>query len=393
MVAIMSQSYDLDDPRYNLRKSFSDKKGQINEYAGLLPQLEIAPSYIERHLFGSLKAGKLLTMLMRSNFFEPTTKDIKPIASPNSYDFDVNTSQTAFDKKGELQLWISEPNDKSKGYVVYFEGMAGHFGDLGVPKLAIDHNKAAKKLGKSQSADTFAENREYRIRRIKSLQNAGYGVIAVHLPGFGASKGTPTQENYYKAIDEALIPWLAQKSNDIDFGNLTILGASLGAASATHMAETLSRQGWPPKLLTLVTPPLSAADSILDAEPHDATDLLKQIGLRNQESIIQDRFAIAPMMAEISTNTKILVVGAGKDWWIPDHHVRMVAKAAQRSQHETREVHDPNAEHTTISPEWIVANIDAFNAGQPAIDPRAIDLPDSSVGYTANINTENSRSR
>jgi len=304
---------------------------------------------------------------------------MNPIGKPGDYNFGRETEQTCFDRGGQLQAWISEPEDKSKGYVVYFEGNAGHWGDLGVPALVTKHNQIVTMRGEAPSADGTKESRDYRIQRIKALQEHGYGVIAVHLPGFGASKGTPSEVANNTAADE-LIRWLSSPAQNMDMSNLTIMGASQGANTATYMASKLSEKGMPPKMLALVAPPLSTADGVADVE--GVPNFIKGVAVSNQDDVILDGFKIAPLIAHVSQDTKVLVMGGGKDWVVPDHQVNMVAEAAQRSQHQTRLAFDPAGEHATIAPDLIASHMDAFLKDEPA-PVRQPKVEEASLHWTA----------
>jgi pimeloyl-ACP methyl ester carboxylesterase len=330
------------DRRYKTRISFVDD-GKV--VAGdLVERLDVGPT-----LADALLPSPLVRHVIQGKFFQPNTPGMKPIVSPSHYGL-PSMQQTDYGNGGDLQLWVSEPTDKTKGYVVYFEGMAGHFGDLGTPGIISEH---VKKYPGMETIEGTPEYRNYRIGRIKALQEHGYGVIAVHLPGFGASKGHPSEINYNAAVDN-LIDWA--HNNDISMQDSVIMGASQGGATATYMAQKLTELGTPPKLLTLVAAPLSSADSVMDVAP--LPDVLKKAILRKQRDVIDSPFDVTEYLKGVHKDTKVLVVAGDKDWVVPYHHSEMTADIAARTGHSTRLVLEKGAEHSSISPELIAGEID-----------------------------------
>lgn len=341
---------DLDQPRFLLRHKFSSNLSSTTA----LPMIQSEGNKVVQFL--SWLLAPMIREILQKEFFEPTTKGMEPIKPPQEYGLQ-GTSEVVFGQMEEkdLYLWKSEPTKPEKGYVFYFEGMAGHWGDLGEPALIGLHIKYGEKYNVPYAtADAQTENRDYRIKRIKALQEEGYGVIAVHLPGFGKSEGIkPTEAKYRQAIQQ-LIAWGSEQG--IDYTKSSIMGASQGGTSAAYMAAELGKCDKPPKSVVLVATPASVADSVVDAE--GPPDFIKRLVLARQRDTIESPFNTLALVKDIPLQTKIVVVTSdsapnkGGDWVVPNHHARIIAEAAKDSFHDVAVV-ELKGEHTTLDPKAI----------------------------------------
>jgi pimeloyl-ACP methyl ester carboxylesterase len=81
------------------------------------------------------------------------------------------------------------------------------------------------------------DHMDYYWSRQKVYSHLGglgrYGVLMIDYPGYGMSKGTPSEQNMYDAVDGAL-SWL--KENGLSNDRLIMFGFSLGSASACKVA-------------------------------------------------------------------------------------------------------------------------------------------------------------
>ncbi len=133
-----------------------------------------------------------------------------------------------------------------------------------------------------------AGNLDYYFHRCRLLANAGgkarFGVLMVDYQGYGLSKGTPTQQNLYNDVGDAL-EWL--KDMGLTDDRLVIYGMSLGSSPATYHASTDSEMN--PAQLILECPFAGAEVIAQDAsklaipiefiseEPHDVAQMIKSV--------------------------------------------------------------------------------------------------------------------
>jgi pimeloyl-ACP methyl ester carboxylesterase len=290
-----------------------------------LPQLTMWAS-IMQSLFG----WKIRSNIA-SGLFEPRDVLNAPIKNPKEYGLEYSTLER-FGKNNELALWkcahTSSAKD-SKGTVFYFEGSKGHWG---------------------------SEEHGYRVERIKALQAEGYDVIAVHLPGYGASKGTPSEKSFNLAIDD-LIKW--GRSERIALTEAVIMGSELGGSSAAVMAAKLTKQYIPPKLLALVSSPASVRDVICDA-PDGSLSMGERIfAIQNPETFRDEiGFDVSRALKGVHSATQVLVIHGERDSSVPPHHAELIANASLNNPvHRTKLHIEPGKCNETISAQVIAGAI------------------------------------
>ena len=85
-----------------------------------------------------------------------------------------------------------------------------------------------------------AGNMAHRISTLTTWHELGYNIIAFDYQGFGASQGSPSEENCYADV-RAVYQWL--RDNDKLQGRIIIHGRSLGGGVATLLASEIDYSG------------------------------------------------------------------------------------------------------------------------------------------------------
>lgn len=138
----------------------------------------------------------LLYFTQRSIIYHPDTN--KPV--PEDYDA---ADMTVFTARAGLEGWYTAPQDPDKPVVVMFHGNAGHIG--------------------------------VRVFKIRSLIEAGYGVLLAEYRGFGGNTGQPTERGLYE--DARFYVEGMMKAFNVAESQMVFYGESLGTGVAVQMAS------------------------------------------------------------------------------------------------------------------------------------------------------------
>jgi len=226
---------------------------------------------------------KLIALSLVQNFimFHPNPRGIQPIKDPSEYGFaDVEDKILITEDDANIHYWIKSPSDKTKPYIVFFHGNAGHFGDL-----------------KSQTTDV--NDRGYRLKLLHRFADNGYGFIAVSLRGYGKSSGKPGEKEFVKDV-EAVAKFINQEKY-----KTIILGESMGAFSALTLMTKLEDSAQSPQGVVLIAP-----FSSLIEKAYEIHENLRRFDL---SKYLKHNFDNKKMIAETKYKGKILLLHPSED--------------------------------------------------------------------------------
>ena len=265
-----------------------------------------------------------LSLVQDSIIFIPHPRGMEKIKEPSEYGLTETQDKTLITQDGEtIHYWIKEPSDKTKPYIVFFHGNAGHFGDL---KSATEKNN----------------DRGYRIKLLHDFVDKGYGFIAVSLRGYGKSSGKPSEDGFVK--DVSAVAELIQKQNY----NVVVLGESLGCFSALTLMNDLSEKNIPPKGVTLIAPFSNLIEKAYEIHEEfrrfDATKYLRY------------RFDNKEIITKTKYRGEILFIHPLEDKVSGIYHSKILEGEANKNNIKTEMVVLKGVGHVTWNPEE-VANI------------------------------------
>lgn len=314
---------------------------------------------VEHGKFAAMRFGPLQRSLIYKRRL-PTTR----IKSPGEYGLEGFTQETlTVPHDGmRLGLWIKPREDDTKPVYVVFHGRRGHWGDVGA--------KEADDLYTSQ-------DRFYRIKWLKALEDTGAGIIAVHPRGFGTSRngngnvGEGFAKQDMKCVaDYVLNTYLP--ANHATHGEVIVAGESMGGALAAMLAEELSKntpnRRSPPAMLGLI-------GSFASMVNPTAAVLRKRKDLHYlDDSIVQkvlhDKYSTADRLKKLDPEkTALYVANSPNDEVIPfeqefgtlletARHQGLRVKPRILSNDFMLPEHD--YAHTSWNPNKIVAEMEAF---------------------------------
>lgn len=141
-----------------------------------------------------------------------------------------------------------------------------------------------------------------RIPDMKRLHRQGHQVLIGEYRGYGMNDGTPSEEGLYRDAESA---WtFLTEEKDIPPNQIIIMGRSLGAAVATHLAAKERDAG-----LILVSPFTSIADMAYHKVPIPGLSLLLQSRF-DSSSRIKDIHA--PLLVMHGTRDRVVPFELGK---------------------------------------------------------------------------------
>lgn len=162
-------------------------------------------------LFIYLAVLFLLWWFQRSLLYFPDTHINPPAAYALT---ELKDARIAVDGAGFVQAWTKAPRE-GRPLIVYFHGNGGHLG--------------------------------YRQHMYRALIDAGYGLVALSYPGYGASEGAPSEEAIYRSARAAIA--YGENVMNTPVSRMIYYGESLGTGVAVQMATEL-----PPGMVVLQSP-------------------------------------------------------------------------------------------------------------------------------------------
>lgn len=189
-------------------------------------------SVLIRLVLAYLVLTGMLALLQRKLIYQPRKEDAITVSAAGMLaDFTEHVQVTAHDGV-ELNGWRLTPqNPQPRCTVLFFSGNAG--------------------------------NRQWRVRPIALLAEAGCEVWLIDYRGYGENAGSPTEE---ALAQDARSIWdhLVTEQN-IDHENIVVYGQSLGGGVAVRLAADLCNEGTPPAGLVTV----ATFSSLVDAARHN----------------------------------------------------------------------------------------------------------------------------
>lgn len=167
-----------------------------------------------------------------------------------------------------------------------------------------------------------------RIQMCKVLNDLGYHVFALDYRGYGDSTGIPTETGVVNDVVNLQNFIKSYQSK----AQIHLWGHSLGTGIATHAAKVLSEFNAPPKSLVLEAPfknikqaseeyiiaPLFLNNKWIVSKTREALDAA-DIHFKTDENLLQ-------------VKSKVLIVHAEDDWFIPQDHSRELLKLCQEKR-------------------------------------------------------------
>lgn len=193
-----------------------------------------------------------------------------------------------------LHLWQRMVGHDKPTYVVY-HGVNGHWGHL--MQVKGDRPRAS----------------DFRIEWLKSFP-ADANIVAVSMPGFGNSTGTPSRLTF-DAANAALYTYLTS-TLDLPASQMIVAGESMGANHALNFAAHAHEQGKPVAQVTAVAPFRDIA-----AAAADVVELGGWVSLEGRRKLAADIFGSShhfhDNVKEIDrlagSPTQLVIVSSGQD--------------------------------------------------------------------------------
>jgi pimeloyl-ACP methyl ester carboxylesterase len=261
-----------------------------------------------------------LYLLQDKIIFMPKVAGLKPIESPEFYGFKDTTDETIITEDGvKIHYWINHPTDKTKPYIVFFHGNAGHFGDL---KSLTEKNN----------------ERGYRLHLLHDFADSGYGFIAVSLRGYGKSEGKPSEAGFVK--DVAAITNIIKQNNY----SIISLGESLGAFSALTLMKNLEDTNLV-KMVVLIAP-----FSDMEEKAREIHTDFRKIDIL---PYLKHKFDNKSLVKQTKYRGKLLLIHPLLDEVSGVYHSKILQGVAVDNNKDVRMSVLPNAGHVTWNPDEV----------------------------------------
>lgn len=235
---------------------------------------------------------------------------LPPIAAPADYGLaGFKEVRVPWGNKESVHLWQRFIDADRPTYVVY-HGTNGHWGHV----LPPEDNKDRDPRFRVQWLQAFPEDAN---------------LIAVSMPGFGASTGTPSRTSFdeaNKAVLHHLLTTLRIEPTDV-----IAAGESLGANHALNLAAQANEQGTPLFQVTAVAPFRDIA-----AAAADVVDFGGWVSLENRRNMAASLFGSSSHhhdnLKEIDrlkgSGTQLVIISGGRDKVCRPWHQRVLMARA-----------------------------------------------------------------